>query len=77
MRTVRTGPAPQPIAEGRRPTGLQPDEQAVYNFCTELLTTKQVSDPTFQSAVKSFGERGGGSDYATGGGWPRAASAGR
>ena len=37
---------------------MQPDEEAVYNFCTELLDTKQVSDATFQAAVKAFGEKG-------------------
>ena len=37
---------------------MQPDEEAVYNFCTELLTTKQVSDRTFQAAKDRFGERG-------------------
>jgi 4-carboxymuconolactone decarboxylase len=46
------------IAEGKRPTGMQPDEEAVYNFCTELLTNKQVSDRTYQVAKDKFGERG-------------------
>jgi 4-carboxymuconolactone decarboxylase len=46
------------IAEGRKPAGMKADEEAVYNFCTELLNTKQVSDATFQAAVKAFGERG-------------------
>lgn len=46
------------IAAGTRPTGMQPDEEAVYNFCTELLTTKQVSDRAFQAAKDRFGERG-------------------
>jgi len=46
------------IANGKRPTGMQPDEEAVYNFCHELLTTKQVSDGTFQAAVNVVGERG-------------------
>jgi 4-carboxymuconolactone decarboxylase len=46
------------IAEGERPASMQPDEEAVYNFCTELLDTKQVSDATFQTATKAFGERG-------------------
>jgi len=46
------------IAEGRRPVGMSADEEAVYNFITELYKTKQVSDPTF-AAVKSLaGERG-------------------
>jgi len=46
------------IAEGRRPSGMPPDEQAVYNFATELLETKQVSDATFDAAKKLLGERG-------------------
>jgi 4-carboxymuconolactone decarboxylase len=48
----------QAIATGRRPTSMQPDEEAVYNFCTELLNNKQVSDQTFQAAKDKFGERG-------------------
>jgi 4-carboxymuconolactone decarboxylase len=46
------------IAEGKRLTGLQPDEQAVYNFCTELLLTTQMSDATFNAAKQQLGERG-------------------
>jgi 4-carboxymuconolactone decarboxylase len=46
------------IAAGRRPTTMQPDEEVVYNFCTELLTKKQVSDQTFQATKDKFGERG-------------------
>jgi 4-carboxymuconolactone decarboxylase len=46
------------IAEGRHPSSLQPDEEAVYNFCTELYKTKQVSDATFQSIKDKLGERG-------------------
>jgi len=46
------------IAEGKRPSSMKPDEEAIYNFCTELLNTRQVSDATFQAAVKAFGERG-------------------
>lgn len=46
------------IAEGKRPTGLQPDEQAVYNFCAELLRTTQMSDATFNAAKQQLGERG-------------------
>ncbi|HUO32893.1 MAG TPA: hypothetical protein VMU80_27005, partial [Bryobacteraceae bacterium] len=42
----------------RRPASMQPDEEAVYNFCTELLHTKQVSDATFQAVKDKFGERG-------------------
>jgi len=46
------------IAEGRRPSAMQQDEEAIYNFCSELLTTKQVSDATFDSVKNAFGERG-------------------
>ena len=38
------------IAEGRRPTAMKPDEEAVYNFASELLDTKQVRDATFNAA---------------------------
>jgi 4-carboxymuconolactone decarboxylase len=46
------------IAEGRKPASMQADEEVVYNFCTELLTTRQVSDATFQAATRALGERG-------------------
>jgi len=46
------------IAVGRRPASMQPDEEAVYNFATELLTTTQVSDRTFAAATRVLGERG-------------------
>jgi len=48
----------QAVATGKRPTGMAADEEAVYNFCTELLTTKQVSDKTFEATKARFGERG-------------------
>jgi 4-carboxymuconolactone decarboxylase len=37
---------------------MPPDEEAVYNFATELLEKKQVSDATFDAARKILGERG-------------------
>jgi len=46
------------IAAGRRPMGMQKDEEAVYIFCTELLHTKQVSDATFKMTKDAFGEKG-------------------
>lgn len=47
------------IKAGTTPVGLPADENAIYTFCTELLTTKRVSDRTYQS-VKDLlgGERG-------------------
>ena len=46
------------IAQGRRPANMPPDEEAVYNFASELLETKQVSDATFAAARNLLGERG-------------------
>jgi 4-carboxymuconolactone decarboxylase len=46
------------IAEGRRPAGMSADEEAVYNFITELFKTKQVSDATFAAVKNVAGERG-------------------
>ena len=46
------------IAAGKRPASMQPDEEAVYNFGSELLKTRQVSDAAFKAVVDKFGERG-------------------
>ncbi len=46
------------IAEGRRPASMKPDEEAVYNFSSELLAAKQVGDQTFKAAKDALGERG-------------------
>lgn len=46
------------VADGRRPAELADDEAAVYDFCTELLRTQGVSDPTYARMVGLFGEKG-------------------
>ena len=46
------------IAQGKRPMGMQNDEETVYNFCVELLNTKQVGDATYKAVKDAFGERG-------------------
>jgi 4-carboxymuconolactone decarboxylase len=46
------------IAEGRRPVGMSADEEAVYNFITELYKTRRVSDATFAAVKNLAGERG-------------------
>jgi 4-carboxymuconolactone decarboxylase len=46
------------IAAGKRPASMQPDEEAVYNFGSELFKTRQVSDAAFKAVVDKFGERG-------------------
>jgi 4-carboxymuconolactone decarboxylase len=45
------------VAVGKRPPNMQPDEEIVYNFATELVNMHQVTDPTFRAAVDKFGER--------------------
>jgi len=46
------------VAEGKRPEGMEADEAAVYDFCHELLETRQVSDAAFGAVKDKFGERG-------------------
>jgi 4-carboxymuconolactone decarboxylase len=46
------------LAAGKRPTPMDPDETIVYNFCTELLKTHQVTDATYKATVDRFGEKG-------------------
>ena len=43
------------IAAGRRPTVMSPDEETVYDFTSELLKNKPVSDPTFEHAKSRLG----------------------
>ena len=45
------------IAEGRRPSGMQQDEEIVYDLLTETLQNKSVSDVTYERALKQFGEQ--------------------
>jgi len=46
------------IADGRRPATMSPDEEIVYDFTTELLKNKRVSDATFDRAERRFGKKG-------------------
>ena len=46
------------VAEGRKPDGMDADQTLVWEFCTEMHRTKQVSDPTYAAARDRFGERG-------------------
>ena len=46
------------IAEGRRPQRMADDEEAVYDFCTELHGNHSVSDATYARVLSKFGERG-------------------
>jgi 4-carboxymuconolactone decarboxylase len=46
------------IASGRHPEGMGDDEEMVYNFVSELLENKSVSDPTYARLLAKFGEQG-------------------
>ena len=46
------------IAEGRRPSLMNPEEEMVYNFCMELHVNKAVSDASYARVAGKFGERG-------------------
>ncbi len=46
------------IQTGKRPANMDTSEAAVYTFCTEVLNTKHVSDPTFAAIKGAVGEKG-------------------
>ena len=46
------------IADGRRPVAMNADEEIVYDFASELLKNKQISDGTFERAKARFGSKG-------------------
>ena len=48
----------QAIAEGRRPTGMAADEEALYDMLTEVLHNQSVCDATYARALGVFGEQG-------------------
>jgi 4-carboxymuconolactone decarboxylase len=45
------------IAEGRRPHGMAEDEEILYDFATELLQNRSVSDATYARTMAKFGEK--------------------
>jgi 4-carboxymuconolactone decarboxylase len=45
------------MANGERPAAMSEDEALVYDFCTELLQTRTVSDATFKAFADRLGER--------------------
>ena len=45
------------LKAGNRPTKLAEDEAVVYDFVTELTTTKKVSDETYARAKKIFNDQ--------------------
>jgi 4-carboxymuconolactone decarboxylase len=46
------------IARGRKPGGMSAEQETLYQFCTELLQDKAVSDATYEQALARFGETG-------------------
>ncbi len=57
---AKAGLSPDIIAElkaGKRPSGMAEDEAVVYDFVTELTTTRKVSDETFARAKKVFNDQ--------------------
>jgi len=46
------------IAEGRRPSAMTDDEEAIYEYVAELLRHQSVSDPAYARVLNRFGEQG-------------------
>ena len=46
------------IAAGGRPLAMSPDEEIVFDYTSELLRNKQVSDATFERARSRLGTKG-------------------
>jgi 4-carboxymuconolactone decarboxylase len=46
------------VADGRRPQGMAEEEDALYDFCMELLHNQSVSDATYARMLAKFGEPG-------------------
>jgi len=46
------------LAQNRRPRGMKPDEEIVYDVCIALHKTHFVDDTLFKRAVAGLGERG-------------------
>ena len=46
------------LAQGSAPSAMKEDEAVAYRYCTELHQSKNVSDETFQVAMRQFGEQG-------------------
>lgn len=45
------------LKQGKRPSSMQPDEAAVYDFCMELSTKHEVSDATYKRLRDIFSEQ--------------------
>lgn len=57
---VKSGLAPGIVADlkaRKRPAAMKDDEAVVYDFVTELTTTRKVADATFERAKRILGEQ--------------------
>jgi 4-carboxymuconolactone decarboxylase len=45
------------LKAGRRPAGMQPDEEAVYDFCVEMVQERRVGDATFAKLAAELSEQ--------------------
>ncbi|MFB3820070.1 MAG: carboxymuconolactone decarboxylase family protein [Candidatus Methylomirabilales bacterium] len=45
------------LKAGRRPAGMQPDEEAVYDFCVEMMRERRVGDATFAKLAAQLSEQ--------------------
>ena len=57
---IKAGLAPEVVADlkaNKRPANMKPDEEIVYDFVTELIEKKVVSDATFKRARASMSEQ--------------------
>jgi 4-carboxymuconolactone decarboxylase len=58
---IKAGLSPETakaVAEGRRPQGMSPEEENIYEFCTELHQNQGVSDATYARVLAKYGEPG-------------------
>ena len=46
------------IAEGRRPARMSEEQEMLYDFTTELIQNKSVSDSTYARVLAKFGKKG-------------------
>jgi 4-carboxymuconolactone decarboxylase len=49
---------PADMAAGKKPAKLKADEAVIYNLLSEIYRDHRVSDPTYNSALAKYGEKG-------------------
>lgn len=57
---IKAGLAPEVVADlkaNKRPANMKPDEEIVYDFVTELIERKTVSDATYKRARAAMSEQ--------------------